>query len=210
MFSIIYGITKLIGTSIYKYNENSITKNERKKSLDNGDDIYFDSNGAMWYCENGYNERCVELYNYNIWTFRTDCVNGHHVLVSAKDMRIVLKDYTEEENVKHEMKFYKQYNDAMKAAKIEGKSWFEVIGINSIDKRYGFYEVKSGRKYEIFKYGQINTHYFKRYCECLKNKDFTKNEWIEISKQEYDNLGGDYVGLHYEISYNKYKGYRRS
>lgn len=200
MFAFLYGAVKLIGCSIYKYNSESIRLKAKQEALDSGLDFYFDGDGAMWYCGNGKDERCRELFNHNVFTGKHDSNNGHHVLISFNTGR-VLKDYTLEKEREEERIFKEKYNNAYNKAKECGKKYFLVCGIGSTDYRCGHYEIDTGRLYILRKIMYYDKKYFlkpcykyyKRYFDGRTKKHIGEAIDSEISKEEYDKLGGDPV-----------------
>lgn len=213
MFGIIYGIVQLIGRTIFSINVESIRLDAKQEALQNEKDYYFDSRGAMWYCGNGYDEKCRELYCYNVNTGKHDSRNGHHVLVSCDNGK-VLKDYTAEQNKNEDIDFYNEYNKAMNYAKLEGKEYFHVVGLGTLDKRYGHYELKTGNLYTLDKiichkksslgtkqyavsYFEPTYVYYKNYYNGRNKNVIGEKEHIMISKEEYEKLGGDSVKNYY-------------
>ena len=150
MFSIFYGIVQLVGRTVFRMNTESIRLDAKREAIRENRDFYFDANGAMWYCGKGHDEKCLEWFNHNVITGRHDTKNGHHVLVSVKDRRI-LKDYTVEQNIKEDNEFCEKFNKAMGEAREKGNAYFHVSGIYTLDKRYGFYEMDGCKQYTLNK-----------------------------------------------------------
>ena len=209
MFGIVYGIVQLVGRTVFRINAESIRLDSKHEAIKNGKDYYFDSRGAMWYCGNGHDERCTELYCHNIITGKHDSKNGHHVLISFNDKR-VLKDYTVEQNTKEDIEFCNRYNKAINQARLDGKAYFCVVGLGSLDKRYGHYELETEKLYTLDKiqgskikkagrYPYITTifeqdfAYYKNYYNGRSKNNVGNKERIKISKEEYEKLGGDSV-----------------
>ena len=117
MFEIFYFLLRGIGCGVYKATDEKIRIDAKNEALKNGKDIYFDGNGHMWYCGNGEDEKCREVFNYDVCTGKHTIKNGHHVLLSDKNKRL-LRDYTLEEQ-KYENDLFLSFvnnakNDAIK------------------------------------------------------------------------------------------------
>ena len=98
----------------------------------------------------------------------------------------------------------------MEEARLEGKEYFYVSGLAILDKRYGHYEIETGKLYTLDKikghkirrvgrepysfldFEQVYV-YYKNYYHGRNKNNIGDIEQIEISKEEYEKLGGDLV-----------------
>jgi hypothetical protein len=178
MFGIIFGIVDLIGNTIFSINLEKSKQENRRRAIANGFDTYYDNRGGEWYIkQNGNDIKCDRRKNLN---------NGHNILSDASDHNIILKDYTKENELNEEKEFCRIYNEANDYARRNGKLFFYVGGLNSLDKRCGHYELNTEKYYELSK---DSTYYFKHYYDTTKStKKYLGSK--RITEDEFLKYGG--------------------
>lgn len=196
MIEMLYWLIRGIGCGVYKANAEQIRIDARNAALKDGKDIYFDGDGHMWYCGHGYDERCREVFNYNIYTGQHTIIDGHHVIISEKTGK-VLKDYTLERMKNDGNTFNLEWNNAIETARNNGNKYFYFGNSTQFGKIAGYYDLETKKKYKLFKNLSVDKNnneyvYYIRYYNTTKEKEELEST-KEITKEIYEQYGGDFV-----------------
>lgn len=177
MLGILAGIIQVVGTTVFNANMNEITLNNRNEALKNGNEFYYNSRGKMLKIDMaGKDDECY---------YKIDPATGHKVIACKRNNEII-RDFNADEEWDKNVEFKKKYNEAKEMAIKEGKKYFFVCGINAIDKRYGYYELATEKRYtqEVECGEYIRTYWKTEMNSCRVEKS------IFITEDEYKELGG--------------------
>ena len=165
----------------------SIERRSREEATKEGRNVWIDNKGN--YRLVGTNEKC---YIYD------------DKLKSLKNGEVII-DYGRE-------RIIKQNAEAIAQAKSESKKycylWYtEFCSMSDEKKRRYLTELETGRRYYLTNYGQHSSHFFKKYYTEGKGRistmlDDWEDEVIEITREEYKELGGYFHTNNTGVYYN--------
>lgn len=174
MFGFLYALF-MSGASIINRisEENDRLRNKAKSE----DDIYY-SNGQMY-----YKDEKVYLRTTN---------NGHEVIATYGIGKIV-KDLTKERNDKKRSEWLVEFEKAKNKAIEENAGWFCVKFYNyEVSTLKRFYAKKEGGFYYKYYFKTEYNKLMKENMRVVESIDYDSR--IQITKEEYDYLGGDLLG----------------
>ena len=183
----------LIAAGIENVKKEVNRQQAKERNLQNGQHWYHDGSGREWYDDT----RVSRHHNFE---------TGHDQLISVEKNSYgrVMKDFTQENIDKDEMQYQAAKEKGKRQARDEGKKYYKIPWIG--ERASGYYELATDKRYivGIWHFGEdrhdgyAKVYYKRVYDNALKRMKWDMNflnDVFEITKEEYEELGGDTWGM---------------